>query len=309
MKKNLLFLLFVAVSFCVEVRGGNVVVYRMRNLDGAEVVYSVFLNDSLVVGLRNNSFYSDDYPAGDYELRVTELPDVKLRFRVENGKTTYVRCSTMPGVYSYCVNFEQTDSTTASGDFDFGPMKDVVAERKVVLKNRHRCGFNVSYGIRLGDVPVLQAVGDRYYAGGGSFGVVYGYEFSSYFDLALRMYYQFSDFKPLFSSEKVRYSRCVVSLDPASKFPIGRREKWKGRFGIGLDKYFFEGVLGDGLEPNLEFGYHVSVGIEYKRSDRWSYDGGLRWYTLTEDASGFGKPSEVELDPGMEVNVGVCRHF
>ena len=64
----------------------KIVFYREANLLAATRLYKIYVNDSLIVRLRNSSYYEYSCAPGDYLIEIKSYGS-KINLHVEEGKT------------------------------------------------------------------------------------------------------------------------------------------------------------------------------------------------------------------------------
>lgn len=298
MKKQILFfglfLLFIQSMYGNDGISSKIVFYREPNYVGSAVSYKVFVGDSAIIKLKNNSYYSYSCLPGEYDIQIGKLQETKLRLKVEQGKTYYLRFGIRIGVWSSIPELLLVDSVSAYPAINSGSMRKLDKQNTPFVRPKNRLGLNLNIGGGFeGSTMARTITGENstISSGGGyAIGLKYGHEFNRHFDVAIDFNYQFSQLRPFLNNAEVTFGRGVLSITPSYIVPIDGGDAMRLKFGAGIDGY-----LGPKMEMDLSqlyglkdtwtyknsVGYHLSAIFEWNIADNWSLNYGLKWYNVS----------------------------
>lgn len=333
MKKLLLsaflVLLFAPSVLCNDTIPGKVIFYREPNFQGSAVSYKVFVNNTLVVNLRNNSYFIYNCLPGEYDFRLNKDQAAKIHLKIEQGKVYFLRFGMRTGFWSGIPELLLVDSVSALPALRSGTMRLIDEKNSQLIRPENRFGLNINSGPGFESVPmVTTTTGDESkisFGGGFAIGLKYGYEFGKHFDLAFDLNYQRSELNPYLKNGEISFERGYASITPAYIVPIDGGDAMRLKFGAGLD-YFFGSILtietgeisggfNDKWKYNNPLGFHLNVIFEMNFSDKWSANYGLKWYnTAYKFTSGeYHYPTIDKLTnpdgSGIDLMFGFYYHF
>jgi len=330
MKKQLLLLpmllVFIQTCLCNDSICSKIVFYREPSYVGSAISFPIMLNDSVVVRLKNNSYYTYECNPGEYTISVKNVPGINIPINIEANKTYYLRFMITPGVWSSVTEAILVDSTFAKPAIYSGLMRNL-NDYTPMVRPKNRIGFNMAVGFGFDQIPVLEMENGEEsnlsYGGGFGFSVRYGYELTKLLDLAFDLSYQFSELSPTVKNGSVNFSRGIFSVTPSFIIPIKGGELSRIKLGGGLDAYFGNSLdmklsrIQDGFNDTFKYksamGYHISGVFEWNAMDRWSYTYGLKWYRVGyQYQTNYESGDDTFLSPdgsGIDMTFGACYHF
>ncbi len=271
----------------------KIVFYREYNYYGSAISYKIFVNDSMVVKLKNNSFFVYNCLPGDYDIEINKFKEPKLHLKVEKGKTYYLKFGIRMGVWSGIPELILVDSVSAYPTISSGSMRELNNNIPLV-RPKNRFGLNINIGGGFERIPMIEMDNGKEakisFGGGFGIGIKYGHEFNKHFDLALDLNYQFSLLSPTLKNADISFKRGFVSITPSYILAIDGGDAMRLKFGGGLDYYWgtlltiesseVSGGFDDEWKYRSSLGYHVNVIFELNISDNWSVNYGLNWYNV-----------------------------
>lgn len=334
-RKQMLFLgLLIAFMQCVYCNdkdsiSSKIIFYREYNFQGSAISYKVFVNDSMVVKLKNNSYYIYSCLPGEYDFQINKFQETKLHLKVEQGKTYYLRFGFRMGVWSGIPEFLLVDSVSAYPSINNRSMRKLDKNNTPFLRPKNRLGLNANLGGGFESTPMATSTDGKEskisYGGGCAIGLKFGHEFNKHFDLAMDINYQFSGLRPNLNNADINFGRGILSLTPAYILPINGGDAMRLKFGAGLDYYFdnkltietnkLSGGFNDNWTYSNTFGYHSNLIFELNISDNWSFNYGLKWYNVSYafDKGGSHYPTDTKLKSpngsGLDFLFGFYYHF
>ena len=320
---------FIHIAFCNDTISSRIIVFQTNNLHGSSNSYKIFANDSLLIRLKNNTYFVYDCSPGIYSLTVDKLKNTQLPLVVEKGQTYYIRLIENTGLFRIMPELLQVDSLTTNSKIRSGSLTKVEKTNLPYKRPQNRIGIFIGYGLGTNKIDVATISADSSsstisYGGGVLFGLKYGYEFGKHFDLACDFNYQFSFLIPLLTNATTNFDRSFISLTPSYIIPLGDGEKMRFKIGAGIDYYWYSKLIinlskldnngfDDSWKYDKTFGYHVRVNFEMNLNERWSLDYALKYYnvkfkaTYENPVSGdnFYQPN----GSGYDLIIGLNYHF
>jgi hypothetical protein len=333
MRKQILFLgiflAFMHSSYCNDSILSKVIFYREFNYQGSAISYKVLVEDSMVVKLKNNSYFSYSCLPGEYNFQINNFQNTKLHLKVEQGKTYYLRFGIRMGFWSGIPELLLVDSVSAYPSINNGSMRKLDIQNNPLILPKNRFGLNANMGGGFESFPMATTnVGKEStisFGGGYGIGLKYGHEFNKHFDLAIDLNYQFSDLIPFLNNADVTFGRGIISITPSYILPIDGGDAMRIKFGAGLDDYFGSALtidlskLTNGFNDEWKYknslGYHLSAIFELNISDNWSFNYGLKWYNVSYsfNKSNHRYPTVNKLKSpngsGIDFLCGIYYHF
>jgi hypothetical protein len=328
---NLLLLLFTTALFSNDVVPAKIIFYREYNYQGSLVTFRMYDKDSMLIRLKNNSYFVYQCTPGVHTLRMNEYRETNMQLNVEAGKTYYLRTAIRMGMWVGIPELILVDSLSAAPALKYGGMKQIMDNTPCVRpKSRIGLNVNVGGGFQNSDLFTLSN-GDKSslsFGGGYAFGVKYGYELNKKLDLSFDLNYQESELRPYLSDVKFAFERTVLSVTPAYIIPLDGGDAMRLKVGGGIDYYSgnsltFEtskmpGGFDDTWQYNNALGYHFSVVWEMNPTENWSLNYGLKLYDVGYSfKSGLmskpsGSSSNTFYNPsgsGIDLTCGFYYHF
>lgn len=327
-----LFLGFLKFSLAGEYPKAKIYIYRQNNFYASGVSYKIFANDSLLTRLRNNSYVIYDCLPGDYSISIDKLSEGSVKFRVENGKTYFIKFNVNMGFWTAKSELLLLqDTTLALSQINNEKLKLITDNPRLpYLRPKSRLGLNLIFGGGLTKTAMYYTnKGDSYISTGGGYGIglKYGYEITNLIDIAFDFNYQFSLLNPYLNNATSTFKRGYISISPSFIIPLRDGDRMRFKIGGGYDFYFDNMlIIGGKNVPNGGFndtwnyditsGWHACVNYELNFSDKMSFDFGLKYYNVKykfkssslmypKDDSGLKNPD----GSGVDILMGVFYHF
>jgi hypothetical protein len=331
LKKQLVFilLLFTTTSlFSSELVPAKVFIYRESNYQGGVMPYNVFDKDSMIIRLKNNSYFVYSCLPGLHGFRMNDYRQTTLHINVEAGKNYYLRMGMRMGMWSGIPELILVDSISGIPAVRDGRMTQLFDNRPSI-RTKSRIGLNMNLGFGFQNTNMIKLEsGDESsisFGGGYAIGLKYGYELNKLLDLSFDFNYHESELRPLVSDANIKFGRTALSITPAYIYPLNRGDAMRLKVGGGLDYYFgniftFDtSKMTDGISDTWKYnnalGYHLSVVWEMNPSDEWSFNYGFKWYSVEYDFNSgnrylpkndtFNHPS----GSGIDFTCGFNYHF
>ena len=298
MKKSILIYLLLAVGLTPSAWSQSesealVVFYRENNAFGSSVSYPIFMNDSLVVTLKNASFTEYLCTPGEYSVRVEDSNGLPLRLTVEANETYFFRAGIAADTQQGAYEIVLVDRTSAEESLLSGKLKKqkLDSEPYVRPKNRIGLGANMGFGFKNHDMIKVEEGGYSTLSFGGGIGisVLYGRELSDKFDLSFELGYKMSELSPYLWNAKMEFRRGIVSVTPAYVIKLKGRSRL--RLGAGPDCYFANtmrtetseimGGFNDKWKYSTAIGFHASAVCSFHFTDLITWDIGLKYYNVS----------------------------
>lgn len=326
-----LFGMFISV-FAQEPETGRIVFYREHNYQGSAVSIPIYMNQSVLVKLRNNSYFEYDCMPGDYVFSLNRQGEAPLTLSVEAGETYYLRLGFRMSFWSSVPEMLLVDAASAVPAISSGQMRQITPEMLNLPRPVNRIGLNLATGFGFKNHPFfeLEDGGESKVSFGGGFaiGLKYGREFSKHFDLSSELNYQFSTLRPPLTNADVTFSRGILSVTPSYIIPIREGDEMRVKLGAGLDYYWgsrlkiesrgIPGGFDDTWKYQNALGPHLNAILEMNLSDKASFIYGLKYYHVRYnfDSSDFKSPEEVVFPQlrqtsgaGIDMLLGFFLHF
>ena len=318
---------YINTSFSNDTIAGRVIFYQTNNLHGSSNSYKLFANDSLLIRLKNNTYFVYDCSPGLYSFTVDKLKNSQLPLVVEKGKTYYIRLIENTGMFRIMPELLLVDSLTANSKIRNGSLTKVEKTNLPFKRPKNRLGIFLGYGIGTNSIKVASTADSNSssisFGGGALFGLKYGREFGQHFDLACDFNYQFSFLIPSLTNAATNFDRSFISLTPSYIIPLGDGEKMRFKVGAGIDYYWYSKLIintskltngfDDSWKYDQTFGYHVRVNFEMNLNERWSLEYALKYYNVKYNAT-YENPASGDkfyntIGSGVDLIIGLNYHF
>jgi len=330
MKKHLfifLFLLgFIHTAFSNDTISSRIIIFQTNNLRGSSNSYKIFANDSLLIRLKNNTYFVYDCSPGLYNLTVDKLKNTQLPLVVEKGQTYYIRLIENTGLFRIMPEILQVDSLTTNSKIRSGSLTKLEKTNLPYKRPQNRIGIFLGYGVGTNKIDVASTADSTAstisYGGGVLFGLKYGHEFGKHFDLACDYNYQFSFLIPNLTNATTNFNRSYISLTPSYIIPLGDGEKMRFKIGGGVDYYWYSKLIvntsnlnngfNDSWYYKKTFGYHARVNFEMNLNERWSLDYSLKYNNVKYQANYTPFPGDkfyYTIGSGYDLIIGLNYHF
>ncbi|MEI6694630.1 MAG: DUF2846 domain-containing protein [Bacteroidota bacterium] len=336
MKKHFFLFLFIFgfIYSCFAANdsiSSKIIIYRENNFYASANAYKIFANDSMIVKLRNNSYFAFDCKPGEYKVIVDKIENTSMKINVLGGRTYYLRLSINRGFWSPIQELIWVDSSMAVSRILTRNLQLQAKGQLSLFRPHNRIGINLSTGLGFNSFPMFLTTDSAYskisFAGGYGIGIKYGCEISKHFDLAIDINYQFSILMPYLSNATTVFRRGSISITPSYIIPIGDGETKRLKIGGGYDFYCLPQLSVGGYKIqkgfnetwnyNLASGFHASVNFEMNFSTKWSLNYGLKYYYVkyTYLSGGINRwPKEGDAlyntnGSGIDLLLGLYYHF
>ncbi len=321
---------FVLLSLFVSGQNkSSIVLYRENIYQGSVVTYKINVNDTLLIRLKNASFYTFDAAPGDYTFRINKSGQPDLTLKVEEDRTYYIRMGLKMTFWSSVPELILVDSVSALPVIRSGALKELDGSNIPVDRPDHRVGVSLGIGFGFENFPMFTTVdGDDSkisFGGGFGAGIRYGYEFSRHFDLAVEAIYQSSGLRPYLKNASTSFNRFIISVTPSYIIPIDGGDAMRIKLGAGPDLYLSPELkikgskVTGGFDDNWSYGgtagFHVTGIFEMNPSEKWSVIYGLKYYNAAykfESGGGYAPMDNQLRTPdgsGIDILFGFNYHF
>lgn len=315
MRKILLMFLLIINAFIVSglnEAGSKIVVYREQNLYGSAISYKILLNDSLIIKIRNNTYYEHYCYPGEYVIQVDKYEETKLTLDVKEGETYYLKFGLRAGFWKNIPELILVDSLSAKKAIDSGTMKKFYGNAEDLIRAKNRITLDLRMGFGTEEVPmILFENGDEStisFGGGFGIGLSYGKEINRYFDVAFDLNYAYSCLVPYVKNADVTFSRISTKITPSLIIPIDGGYSLRLKLGPGIGVYYKTKLklemneLQDGFNDtwyyNYTLGLHGRIIFEFSPSEKWTLAYGLTYYYVNYNydySKGNSYPTEKRL--------------
>lgn len=297
MRKVVFVLLFILVytqnSFCQQSELSRVLIYRENNFNGSVANYRIYANDSLIIKLKNNSFYVYYCKPGNYNFGIDNPKDIKLKLKTEAGRTYYLRFGIVSGFWTTSTELISVDSVSASAPIRSGKMRELGENMPPLIRPKARIGGFFGFGFPFKKYPMFTTNTNEEssisFGGGYLIGLKLGYEVSKFIDLSVSVNYQLNSLTPELKNAETDFERFIISLTPSYIIPIDDGESMRVKVGAGIDYFISPKLTINTTQINGEIGkcyysdkftYHLEGDFEVNFSESWSFTYGIKWYQL-----------------------------
>ncbi len=307
----------------------SIVLYRENIYQGSVVTYKINVNDTLLIRLKNASFYSFDATPGDYTFRINKSVQPDLILKVEEDRIYYIRMGLKMTFWSSVPELILVDSVSALPVIRSGELRELDGSNLPVDRPDHRIGISLGVGFGFENFPMFTTVdGDDSkvsFGGGLGVGIRYGYELSRHFDLAVEANYQRSGLRPYLKNASADFDRFRVSLTPSFIIPIDGGDAMRIKLGAGPDLFLAPELkikgskVAGGFDDSWSYGgtagFHVTGIFEMNPSEKWSVIYGLKYYNAAykfESGGGYAPMVNRLRTPdgsGIDILFGFNYHF
>jgi hypothetical protein len=326
---NLIFLMwFIHVAYAGD-NMGKVVFFREYSYQGAAINYKILNGDSTIVRLRNNAYYEYHCLPGKYEFHVDKFKNSGTGIMVEPGKTYYIRFGIRAGMWKMIPELLQVDSISAYPKIYQTKLRKQEHFDTPFERPKSRLGLNFNSGFGFQDTQLITTTDggkSSLSAGGGTaVGLKYGYELNRSFDLAVDVFYQYSELMPRLKNGSINFGRGVFSVTPSYIIPIQGGDGRRIKAGAGFDYYFgnrmnfktssIPGGINDNWIYKNALGFHANFIYEINFSEKVSFNYGLKYYNVSYSfESGYktyplGQDLITPNGTGLDLMLGIFYHF
>lgn len=307
---------------------GRIFFFRENNYVGSAVSYNIFVNDSLVVRLKNASFFEYVCDPGHYVIIVNNYQDTRTDLIVEEGDVLYLRFGLNTGFWETKPELILVDPYYGESLINSGRLKMLERNMKSYRVPKSRLGINVNAGIGFERHALFETEDGREskfsFGGGTAFSLEYGYEFSKHFDLSLDLAYKINQLSPYLQNARWDFTHAIFSITPAYIVSLG--ESTKLRLGAGTNCSFanslriesanIAGGFNDRWKYSTALGFHLNAVFVFYSSDRFSWTFGAKYYNIKYNynkSEGYSLPITEEFNKGtgdgIDFNFGFHYHF
>ena len=309
----------------------KIIVYREKNFYGSAISYKLYVNDSLLTSIKNNSFYEYECNHGSYTIRLENNENSMVQINVEQGKYYYFRLIINMGFWSSKPELILVDSSMANKRIINGGLKDLSnIKYNYAFKPLNRIGISTNLGYGIENIPMFSTnTGDNSYislGGGYGLGIQYGYLLYKNFEIELGFNYQFTSLIPYLKNVRTTSSRGFASITPLYIIPVKGGENMRLKIGVGYSYYW-------GVKLHIE-GSNLSTGFDdywYYRNasglnsciyynininDKWSLNAGFKYYYVKysfKSGDNYIPSTDSDLNKpdgsGIDLLIGINYHF
>lgn len=200
-------------------------------------------------------------------------------------------------------------------------------DQTVVMKDR--LGLIIGLGNGSQSIPIATLTDGSQtsisFGGGTIVQLQYGHEFSKNFEVTIDIGGQFGSLDQKVSNGSMDFNHTILSLTPFYVLPITSDDKYRLKFGAGIDFLYnaelnfdlsqLPGGLKDDWKYNSAFGEHLSLIIEMNLQSRFSISAGVKWqnanYTFNTGSNSLPITSDLKSPSGSGIDIllGVYYHF
>lgn len=328
MKKTVLFTILLLTSLGGALAQSEIIFFRESNAIGAAISYDVFVNDEMVVKLRNNTFHKYSCAPGTYKIRIEKGNEYTLD--VIEGETCYMGFVLKTGFWKATPQLMQADNDYAEQNVSFVSMHELKDSEDMPRHNPSRIGLRMFVGFGLKNIPSIEldngSMANYSFGGGFGAGLNYGREIGRFFDISFDMFYVSSGLTPSVSNAKMNFSRIGTRLTPALIIPIDGGYSMRIKLGAGAGYYFnssmklelseLPGGFNDKYDYSSAYGPHFQFVFEMNPFDEFLISYGLSYYKLkydfieSQNGSFPTDPDFIEGDgSGIDLTIGVFYNF
>ena len=325
-----LFFAFMQSVYSNDSLQSKIILYRENQFQGSAVSYKIFMGDSMIIKIRNNSYFEYSCLPGEYDFSLGKLKSPLLHLKVAPNKTYYLRFNINVGFWTSTPELLMIDSVSAYSKIKNGSLRMLDKKNTPLVRPKNRIGLNINLGGGFESIPFASTSNGREaklsFGGGYAMGLKYGRELNKHWDLALDLNYQGSELTPSVSNGSVSFGRGILSITPSYIFPIDGGDAMRIKVGVGLDSYFGSNLklkineISGGVNDTWKYkncvGYHLSAIWELNVSTNWSLNYGLKWYTTSynfNSSNGTSYPIDTKLSnpngSGIDFLCGVYYNF
>jgi hypothetical protein len=327
---TIMIFMYLPVLISQDSIASRIVIYREPNYVGAALSYKVFVNDQMIVKIRNNTYYEYFCAPGEYVVHLGQSKNKQIKIDLQEGETYFIKIGMTMNLFAVVPEPIPVDAEWATTSISRTNMKKIEDNNNAFLERpKNRFGFNFGFGAGLKQIPmVILTTGDKSnisFGGGIVFGLKYGYEVGKYFDLAAELNYQFTQLAPVIENGEVSFTRGNFSITPSLIIPIDGGYSMRLKLGAGLNYNFspvldvdlnqMTGGFNDTWKYNDALGYHISLVWERNYSESFSANIGLKYvdvqYEFESSLSGQNPDMEFLRGNGKDIEIlmGVYYHF
>ena len=331
MKKLLIFITFFLIvinfTYSSDSLTSKIIVFRANNLSGSSTSLKIYLNDSLIVRIKNNSYFEYKTAPGQYLITVDKSKETEVSLKVDANKTYYLYLSMNSGMFSSKSEMMLVDSAMATNKIR---RENIKKQEEITVANIHsknRIGLNLGYGYGLNNILMARTTDSAdvnlSFGGGFLFGIKYGYELTKKLDIAVDFNYQFSFLIPTLNNAAVNFNRSYVALTPSYIFPIGKNDNMRLKAGLGIDYLWYSKLIvntsnlttgfNDSWYYSKTLGYHATLLFEKNLNEKWSFSAALKYYYVKYQGT-YENPNEKDKlynsnGSGIDLILGLNYHF
>jgi hypothetical protein len=325
----ILILLYLPLLVSQDSIASRIVIFREPNYMAAALSYKVFINNQMVVKIRNNSYYEYYCSPGEYIVYVGQNSNNTIKIDLKEGETYYIKVGLAINFFAAIPEPIPVDRQWASETIARSNMKRINDSNSFWQRPKNRIGLNFNAGVGFKQIPMVTLTnGDNSnisFGGGFAIGLKYGYEFGKYFDLAAEINYQYSGLNPVIENGDVSFKRWNAYITPSLIIPIDGGQNMRLKLGGGLN-YNISPVLNidlnqipDGFTDTWTYkdamGYHFALTWELNYSDYFSTMIGLQYVNTQYEfkSSNSGNSPDLEFRRGngqsLDLLMGLYYHF
>lgn len=308
---------------------GKIIIYRPKNFQGSIVNLKIDVNDSLIIKIRNNSYYELNCKEGDYNFIFQKYKKSNLKLNVEGGKTYYLRLGLVIGFWSSFPEIIIVDSTSAIQEMNRDKIEKLTSNNEILNRPKNRISANFLMSVGFGGWQAFSSSeGDKSFIRFGSgFGYefLYGREINKRLDISLGFSHQSTSLTPKVKNADITFKRNSLSITPSYIMHIQDGDFQRIKFGIGAD-YTFPSILVintanypngfiDRWNYDAAYGFHISLIYEINFSKYFSMQYGIKYnnikYQFIKGNQYYPIVDELKHPDGsgIEMKLGINIHF
>jgi hypothetical protein len=282
---------FILPAGAQDIEPARIVVYRPPNYLSPLTVFNVYANNTLIAGMKNNSFYEYFCQPGEYVISTGENQFSSLNLYAAEGQSYYIRMGMQMRLWGAVPELVLVNPEWANQEISRTSMRQIQEDKAVAKKFKNRMGLNMNMGYGFEQITMAYLSNGQQssisFGGGFEMGLNYGYQIHKYLDLSVDLAFALNFLAPTLINGEVLFSRGKVGITPSLVLPFRGRDFMQFKIGAGLNYQIAPemeidlsalqgGYQAKGKYENA-FGYHFNLAYEMHYSSRFSVGFGLRY--------------------------------
>lgn len=325
-----LILFTIKLSYCNDSIKSKIIIFRENSFYGSANNYKIYVNDSFLVKLSNNSFYQFECVTGIYVISINNDTNTKILINAEKGKNYYIRLITNTGFWSNKPELLKTDNNISSSKIIKGNLREITNKKTTNFRTKNRIGLNIEIGGGFTEIIMFATNngGESCISFGGGYGMgfKYGYEINKLIDIAMDLNYQYSVLVPYLDNVTTTFQRGIFSVTPSLIIPLKDGNKMRFKIGSGYSYYWNTVLKINSLEITNGFndvwkyenasGIHACLNFEWNFCNIFMMNYGIKYYDVTYKFKssnvkypGNGNPLFSPKGKGLDFIIGINYLF
>ena len=303
----------------------KVIIIRPSNDMGAINIFKITINDTLILKLPNNSYYSFYTKQGVLHYR-TDSQQNDDSIELEPGETNYLLLEFTYNFWKPKPNVFYIKPTIGQNLMAKHQPKDI---RRPIQRHLFHVGLFFGGGAGFNDFNIIKTIDNEDvsfgFGGGLSAGVELGFEQSKHLDITVGYRYLQRGLTPTLQNASMAFSRHVFSLTPSFLLPLNSANIHRLKLGLGVDYYASNkleietGNIQNGIDDTWQYeprvGYQARLSYEINFTDYFSFSLCTRYVDVMHQYKSSSKffPTDPKFirprGNGIEVLLGIQFHF